>query len=190
MSEAKSNGRPTAAAADTHQVDDEPFAVNRGAAAGERTDERSSERPIKDVVVTVRMTASDAAALAYVQAELGATSGPDAIRESLRSVAALLKEDTTRSSRAQRPVVNVDEAQLVGIHNAIGEVTTSYNKRTRELHFIGHNFNQLTKVANATGKVDTDALGGVERALKEIRKQMAADAERDTKTLEVLSCLL
>ena len=186
MSVAKSWERPTMAEADTPQVVAESSAVSRGAAASERADERSSARPVKDVVVTVRMTADDADDLAFVQAELGAASGPDAVRESIRHIAATLRDETYRSAKAQRPVVAIDEALIAEARDAVREVTTSYNERTRELHFIGHNWNQLAKVANATGKVDTDALLGVERALVEIRRQMTADAERDAKLLAVL----
>ena len=187
MSEAKSWELPTMAEADTPQVAAESSAVSRGAAASERADERSSARPVKDVVVTVRMTADDADDLAFVQAELGAASGPDAIREVIRLVAALQRGESHQSAKAQRPAAVVDEVLLTEVRDAVREVTTSYNERTRELHFIGHNWNQLAKVANATGKVDTDALRGVERALIEIRRQMMADAERDAKVLAVLS---
>lgn len=189
MSVAKSKGRPTMAEADTDQVVAESLAVSQGAAFGERAGGRSSARPVKDVVVTVRMTADDADALAFLQAELGAASGPDAVREAIRHVAALLRSETYRSGKVQRPVVNVDEALLADIRDALRDVTRSYNERTREVHFVGHNWNQLAKVANATGTVDTDALRGVERALVEIRKQMRADAERDAKSLEVLAFL-
>jgi len=187
MSAAKSNGRPTMAEADTDQVVAESSAVSRSAAASERADERSSARPVKDVVVTVRMTADDAHDLALVQAELGAASGPDAVRSVIRLVAALQRDETHQSAKTQRPVAAVDEALLAEVRDAVREVTTSYNERTRELHFIGHNWNQIAKVANATGKVNADALLGVERALVEIRRQMTADAERDAKVLAVLS---
>ncbi|TFB59931.1 plasmid mobilization relaxosome protein MobC [Cryobacterium sp. Sr3] len=186
MSEAKSWERPTMAEADTPQVAAESFAVSRGAVAIERADERSSARPVKDVVVTVRMTADDADDLAFVQAELGAASGPDAIREVIRLVASLQRDETHQSAKAQRPVAAVDEALLAEVRDAVRGVTTSYNERTRELHFIGHNWNQIAKVANAMGKVDTDAIRGVERALVDIRMQMTADAERDAKLLAVL----
>ena len=186
MSEAKSWERPTMAEADTSQVAVESFAVSRSAAASDRAGERSSARPVKDVVVTVRMTAVDADDLAFVQAELGAVSAPDAIREVIRVVAALQRDETHQSAKAQRTVDAVDEALLAEVRDAVREVTTSYNERTRELHFIGHNWNQLAKVANATGNVDTDALLGVERALVEIRRQVTADAERDEKVLAVL----
>ena len=186
MSVAKSWERPTMAAADTPQVAAESSDVSRSAAASERAGERSSARPVKDVVVTVRMTADDADALAFVQAELGAASGPDAIREVIRLVAALQRDETHQSAKAQRPVAAVDEALLEEVRDAVRQVTTSYNERTRELHFIGHNWNQIAKVANATGKVDTDAIRGVERALVDIRMQMAADAERDAKLMAVL----
>lgn len=184
-----SKRRPTMAEADTPQVAAESSAVSRGAAASERADERSSARPVKDVVVTVRMTADDADALAFLQAELGAASAPDAVREAIRHITALLRSETYRSGKVQRPVVNADEALLAEIREALRDVTKSYNERTREVHFVGHNFNQVTKVANATGGVDTDALRGVERALVEIRRQMTADAERDAKALKVLACL-
>ncbi|MDH6238200.1 hypothetical protein [Cryobacterium sp. CG_9.6] len=186
MSEAKSWERPTMAEADTSQVAVESFAVSCGAAASERADERSSARPVKDVVVTVRMTADDAVDLAFVQTELGAASGPDAVREVIRLVAALQRDESHQSAKAQRPAAVVDEVLLTEVRDAVREVTTSYNERTRELHFIGHNWNQITKVANATGKVDTDAIRGVERALVDIRMQMAADAERDAKLMAVL----
>jgi nucleoside phosphorylase len=190
MSAAKSKGRPTIAEAGTGQVIAESSAVSQGAAAGERADERSSARPVKDVVVTVRMTAEDADALAFLQAELGAASAPDAAREAIRHITALLRSETYRSGKVQRPVVNADEALLAEIRDALRDVTKSYNERTREVHYVGHNWNQLAKVANATGTVDTDALRGVERALIEIRKQMGADAECDAKALEVLTRLL
>ncbi|TFC32903.1 plasmid mobilization relaxosome protein MobC [Cryobacterium sp. MDB1-18-2] len=187
MSEAKE--RPTMAEADTQHVVAESSAVSGGAARSERAGERSSARPVKDVVVTVRMTTEDADALAFVQAEFGATSGPDALREGIKLVAALLRGEDYRSAKAQRPVVDIDEALLTEVRDAVREVTTSYNKRTRELQFIGHNWNQIAKVANATGAVDTDAILGVERALEGIRRQMTADAERDAKALAVLACL-
>lgn len=186
MSVAKSWERPTMAEADTPQVVAKSSAVSRGAAVSERADERSSVLPVKDVVITVRMTADNADDLAFVRAELGAASGPDAVREVIRLVAALQRGNTYRSAKEQRSVAVVDEALLADVRDAVREVTTSYNERTRELHFIGHNWNQIAKVANATGKVDTDALLGVERALVEIRRQMTADAERDAKVLAVL----
>src|SRR5680860_850731 len=104
MSVAKSWERPTMAEADTPQVVAESSAVSRGAAASERADERSSARPVKDVVITVRMTADDADDLAFVEAELGAASGPDAIREAIRHIAATLRDETYRSAKTQRPV--------------------------------------------------------------------------------------
>jgi len=186
MSEAKSWERPTMANEDTPQVAAESSAVSRSAAASERADERSLARPVKDVVVTVRMTAADADDLAFVAAEIGATSGPGTVRELIRLVAALQRDEPHQSAKAQPPVAVVDEALLTEVRDAVRAVTTSYNERTRELHFIGHNWNQIARVANATGKVDTDALLGVERALVEIRKQMTADAERDAKVLAVL----
>ena len=186
MSEAKSWERPTTHEVDTPQVDAESSAVSRSTAASQRANERSSARPVKDVVVTVRMTADDAADLAFVQAELGAVSGPDAIREVIRHVAALQRDEVYQSAKAQRPTAEIDEALLSEFRDALREVTKSYNARTREIHFIGHNFNQIVKVANATGQVDTDAIRGVERALTDIRWQMTADAERDAKVLAVL----
>ena len=189
MSVAKSWERPTMAEADTPQVAAESSAVSRGAAASERADERSSARPVKDVVVTVRMTADDADDLAFVQAELGAASGPDAIREVIKHVAALQRDESYQSAKAQCPAVDIDEALLMEFRDAFREVTKSYNERTREIHFIGHNWNQIVKVANATGKVDTDAIRGVERALIDIRWQMMTDAERDAKALKVLPSL-
>lgn len=189
MSEAKSWERPTMAEADTPQVAAESSAVSRSAVASERANERSSARPVKDVVVTVRMTADDADDLAFIQAELGAASGPDAIREAVRHIAVTLRDAPYQFAMAQRPVADVDEALLTEVRDAVREVTKSYNERTREIHFIGHNWNQLVKVANATGRVDTDAIRGVERALTDIRWQMMTDAERDAKALKVLPFL-
>ena len=189
MSAAKSKGRPTIAETGTDQVAAESSAVGRGLAAGERRNERSSVRPVKDVVVTVRMTSEDSAALAFVQSELGAASGPDAIREVIRIVAAIQRDETYRSAKAARPVVHADRELLEHIRDALQIVAKNYNDRSREVHFIGHNWNQIAKVANATGGVDANALLGVQRALIEVRKQMAADAERDAKALEVLACL-
>ncbi|MGO4689463.1 hypothetical protein [Glaciibacter sp. 2TAF33] len=190
MSEAKSKGRPTIAEADTEQVIAESSVVSGGAAACDRPDERSSAGPLKDVVVTVRMTAEDAESLAFLRSELGAASGPDAVRESIRNVAAILRNETYRSAKAQRPANDVNETLLADIRDALREVTKSYNERAREVHFVGHNWNQIAKVANATGNIDSDAMRGVERALVKIRMQMTADAERDTKALEVLTFLL
>lgn len=181
MSVARSWERPTMAEADTPQVAASASAVSRSAAASERAGERSSARPVKDVVVTVRMTADDDADLSFVQAELGAASGPDAIREVIRLVAALQRDEPHQTAKAQRPVAVANEALLAEVRDAVREVTTSYNERTRELHLIGHNWNQIAKVANATGKLDADAIRGVERALVDIRMQMAADAKRDAK---------
>jgi len=186
MSAAKSHKRPTTHEVDTHEVDEESSAGSRSTAASERANERSSSRPIKDVVVTVRMTAKDAGNLALLQAELGAASGPDAIREIIRMVSALQSSTTYQSGKAQIPVGAVNEALLADVRDAVRQVTKSYNERTREIHFIGHNWNQIAKVANATGKVDADALHGIDRTLAEIRRQMAADAERDAKVLAVL----
>ena len=185
MSVAKSWERPTMAEADTSQVAAESSVVS-SAAASERANER---RPVKDVVVTVRMTTDDADDLAFVQTELGAASGPDAIREVIKHVATLQRDESYQSAKAQRPAVDVDEALLMEFRDALREVTKSYNERTREIHFIGHNWNQIVKVANATGKVDTDAIRGVERALIDIRWQMMTDAERDAKALKVLPFL-
>ena len=189
MSEAKSMGRPTIAEADTGQVFAESSAASEVEAVGEGMDERSSVRPVKDVVVTVRMTAADADTLASVQRELGATSAPDAIRESVRLVAGLMDSEHYQSKRAQRPSISVDPAQLEEIRDAIASVAKAYGERSREVHFIGHNWNQIAKVANSTGNVDVNALLSIERALVGIRKQMTADAERDAKALKVLAFL-
>lgn len=190
MSEAKSKGRPTLAEAATDQVAAESFAEYLGEAVVDRAGARSAARSVKDVVVTVRMTADDADALAYIQAELGSASSPDAVREAIRNVAANMRGQTYRSGKAQRPSVNADKALLEDIREAIDGVTKSYNARTREVHYVGHNWNQIAKVANATGTADVDAMRGIERELSAIRIQMAKDAKRDTKALEVLRCLL
>ena len=191
MSEAKSKGRPTMVEGATGRVVTSATAVSNEAPVRSTTAARSrSARRVKDVVVTVRMTAQDAEALAFVQGELGAKSGPDALREAVRQVAGLLRSETYRSGIAQRPAVVADSALLAEIRDGLRAVETRTNERTRELHFVSHNWNMIAKVADATGAVDINAIRGVERALVDIRRQMEDDARHDTKAQKVLACLL
>ena len=189
MSEAKSWERPTMAEADTPQVAAESSDVSRGTAASERADERSSARPVKDVVVTVRMTTVDADDLAFVQAELGAASGPDAIREVIRVVAALQRGDTYRSAKAQQRLLGptVSDAMLAEVRDALRGATDGYGARARQFQAIGNNVNQMAKLANSGESVDASALQGVERALERIEALMKHDAKRDAKVQELLS---
>lgn len=189
MSEAKNKERPTIAVSDPATPIDTSLAQRRGIAASTSAAGRSEARPAKDVTVTARMTVADAAALDLIQTELGAGSRPDAVREMIRVLSRLLGSSAYEARKTAEPVIAVDPVVLGLVREAFLQVTESYNRRAREIHYIGHNWNQLAKVANATGAVDADALASVARSLAEMRSQMAADAQRDDAIMEATGCL-
>lgn len=107
----------------------------------------------------------------------------------IRVLSRLLGSDTYEARKAAEPAIAVDPVALELVRDALLQLTEAYNRRAREIHYIGHNWNQLAKVANATGAVDADALASIARSLADTRIQMAADAKRDNEILEATGCL-
>ena len=82
---------------------------------------RSQQCQTKDKVVTVRMTTDDAGDLAYVREQLGSGSGPEAVRETVRIAAAVLRGEHYKASRTRHDALRADvpEEVMVSVRGAL-----------------------------------------------------------------------
>ena len=142
---------------------------------------RSQQRHTKDKVVTVRMTTDDAGDLAYVREQLGSGSGPEAVRETVRIAAAVLRGEQYQASRTRHDALRVDvpEEVMVSVRGALQANADSHSDVAFQFQKIGNNVNQLARVANAGDRVPAEALAGVQRALERIEYRLNRDAHRD-----------
>ncbi|TJY67337.1 MobC family plasmid mobilization relaxosome protein [Arthrobacter sp. CAU 1506] len=189
MSEERANSRrPTSEASVAPAEDASLPSVSRRARDGERDEVRSTSGPGASEVVTVRMHRDGIAALTEVQRHLGG-SRSDGVREAVQIVAEALSDaasiDAAEKSlvkrlAARRPiVVEADESVLADVREALREVADRYSRQAFLFQKLGNNWNQIAKVANSGGRVDPDALRGVERALDRLASVMERDAKRD-----------
>lgn len=191
MSEERVNSRrPTSETSAAPAKDAELPPVSRRSGDGERADARSTSSPGASEVVAVRMHSDGITALTEVQRQLGG-SRSDAVRQAVGIVAEALSDASsidaaekslTKRLAARRPVVvEADELVLVDVRDGLRQVADRYSQQAFQFQKIGNNWNQIAKVANSGGGVDTDALLGVERALDQLAREMARDAKRDAK---------
>lgn len=154
---------------------------------------KRAPKPIKHEVVASRFDEDGTAALDAVCSAYGVSKSA-ALRMCVEMVAESLLAPAPKLAKAveaRRPVViQVDAGTAEVLKKALVEVSTRYGERSREIYAIGHNVNQLAKLAHVQGdSLTVFAVKLVEEALERIRLQLNADAERDAKALEVLSCL-
>lgn len=198
MNEARENmERPTDETI-TGTVGDEFDAASLNEVDGERDEERSSERPDRRVVtgqVNVKTTDQEARLRDYVQGQLNASSTAETYRMAVAMVAntlssakvaelveTRLERDLAKAQASwHRKARNLDNSEIVDLIAAVDNMAEAYRERTREINYIGGNLNQLTKLAHTGRRIDTDALAGLERELREIRKQLVKDGERDAR---------
>lgn len=189
MSEARGNsGRPTSTVSGAPAEDAVLPPVRRRAGDGERAEVRSTSSPGASEVVTVRMHRDGIAALTEVQRQLGG-SRSDGVRHAVQIVADALSDATSINAAqkslskriaARRPVVvRADDSVLADVREALREVAERYSRQAFLFQKIGNNWNQIVKVANSGGLVDTNAIRGVERALDQLAVVMERDAKRD-----------
>ncbi|MGW6174339.1 plasmid mobilization relaxosome protein MobC [Arthrobacter sp. NPDC055138] len=189
MSEERANSRrPTSEASVAPAEDASLPPVSSRARDCERAEVRSTSGPGASEVVTVRMHRDGIAALTEVQRHLGG-SRSDGVRQAVHIVAEALSDaasiDAAEKSlakrlAARRPiVVEADESVLADVRKALQEVADRYSRQAFLFQKLGNNWNQIAKVANSGGRVDPDALRGVERALDRLASVMERDAKRD-----------
>ncbi|WP_197277853.1 hypothetical protein [Arthrobacter alpinus] len=160
---------------------------------------RSTSSTGASEVVTVRMHRDGIAALTEVQRQLGG-SRSDGVRQAVQIVADALSDATSINAAqkslskriaARRPVVvKADESVLADLRDSLREVAERYSRQAFLFQKIGNNWNQIVMVANSGGRVDADAIRGVERALDRLAVVMERDAKRDaTVSVKLLEAL-
>ncbi|ALE93756.1 hypothetical protein AOC05_17840 [Arthrobacter alpinus] len=200
MSEARANsGCPTSEVSVALAEDATLPPVSRRAGDGERAEVRSTSSTGASEVVTVRMHRDGIAALTEVQRQLGG-SRSDGVRQAVQIVADALSDATSINAAqkslskriaARRPVVvKADESVLADLRDSLREVAERYSRQAFLFQKIGNNWNQIVMVANSGGRVDADAIRGVERALDRLAVVMERDAKRDaTVSVKLLEAL-
>lgn len=176
--------------------DQSPVPGSTEPATGGVGDGRSAESA-PSTVVAVRMSPEDLEMLDGLREQLGG-SRSDALRSAVQAVGDALSSGSVsrvedrlaRKVAARRPVViQAGDEAMAEVRDALLAVAEGYAARAREVNYIGHNLNQLLKLAHSGIDLDNDSLKSITRALEEIRLVMISDAERDAEALEVLSCL-
>ena len=165
-------------------------------ATGNAGDGRSTEAA-SSTVVAVRMSSEDLEMLDGLREQLGG-SRSDALRSAVQAVGdafasgsvSRVEDQLARKVAARRPVViQAGDEAMAEVRDALLAVADGYAARAREVNYIGHNLNQLLKLAHSDIDLDNDSLKSIARALEAMRRVMISDAERDAEALEVLSCL-
>ncbi|MEU3331321.1 hypothetical protein ACF046_03090 [Glutamicibacter creatinolyticus] len=176
--------------------DQSPVPGSTEPATGGAADGRSAESA-PSTVVAVRMSPEDLEVLDGLREQLGG-SRSDALRSAVQAVGdafasgsvSRVEDQLARKVAARRPVViQAGDEAMAEVRDALLAVADGYAARAREVNYIGHNLNQLLKLAHSGIDLDNDSLKSITRALEEIRLVMISDAERDAEALEVLSCL-
>lgn len=174
MNEEKSKERPT------NEAGTADVSVGHDEVAGKGSKKHDFGRSVKSEVVTVRMPPELIEDLAYVKQELGARSGPEALRMTLEMAATTLRGHPYQLPKQQEQATTLDisEETILAAAAIMQDMAQARNKMARQLQAIGHNWNQIVRLGKAGGRIPVEAVEGVQRDLRSNEASLAEMTER------------